>query len=226
MKQAGNALFLILIAVALFAALSYAVTQSGRGGGSIDREQLSLEASQLLQYTSSVERAIERIRITGGHGKLEVDFVNPGTDNTLCSEDTCEVFNDAFYGVEYIPPREAWLIPDNSDPRWGGYRAISTDLDGIGADDELDVLLIINFMNEEMCREVNRLMGVTPANTAPPVAQLGINTFGWFQGGSGGGNELRDAGNVLDGHYIGCYEASGGGGNFIFYHTVIIDKNV
>jgi hypothetical protein len=62
-KQAGNVLFLILMAVALFAALSYAVTQSTRGGGNADKEIQAVDVSILLQQGAAIESGILRTKI-------------------------------------------------------------------------------------------------------------------------------------------------------------------
>ncbi|MGM0422068.1 MAG: hypothetical protein ACQEQL_03110 [Pseudomonadota bacterium] len=220
--QNGNALFLILIAVFLFAALSYAVTQSGRGGGNINKEQLSLEASRLIQYAASVENAIMRIRTVGGHKKNEISFAGPGSSNPNCTVDTCRVFNDSVFGVPYIPPDEAWLIPDNGDSRWGEYRNMMTELDGIGTDNEPNVFLIINFMSEEMCKAVNQLVNMNTTGSTPPQATNGINTHGWYTGSTAAGNELTDSGGILAGNSTGCFFSSGGG-EYVFYHVVLVD---
>jgi hypothetical protein len=65
-RQNGSALFLILIAVALFAALSYAMTQSSRsGGGSISREQTELKAARLMSYMGEIQAAVSRMVLSG-----------------------------------------------------------------------------------------------------------------------------------------------------------------
>jgi hypothetical protein len=64
--QRGNALFLILIAVVLFAALAYAITQSNRGGGSdINTEKFALEYARLQQYASLAASELMRLELSG-----------------------------------------------------------------------------------------------------------------------------------------------------------------
>jgi hypothetical protein len=65
-SERGNVLFLILIAVVLFAALSYAVTQSSRtGGGDAGREANLISSAEITQYPAAVKTAIVRIVING-----------------------------------------------------------------------------------------------------------------------------------------------------------------
>ena len=64
--ERGNVLFLILIAVALFAALSYAVTQSTRSGsGDASGETNLISSAQLTQYPAGIRTSIVRMIIAG-----------------------------------------------------------------------------------------------------------------------------------------------------------------
>jgi len=72
-RQSGNALFLILIAVALFAALSYAVTNSSRDGSGIDRENAEIAASQIMQTMANVKTAVDRLVLSGCQ-KVQISF--------------------------------------------------------------------------------------------------------------------------------------------------------
>ena len=103
-SQRGNILFLILLAVVLFAALSYAVTSSTRGGGNdASGETAQAQAAELMNYFAQLDTAVQRMILTGGVKDYELNFfyqtnnkfVYGAADNTNCTDSRCRVFDPA-----------------------------------------------------------------------------------------------------------------------------------
>lgn len=176
MHNKGNVLFLILLAVALFAALSYAVTQAGRSGGKdISDEDARLGASRLLQYLSNVEQAAMRMRLSKGLRPEQLDFgsnqnlqTNGATldyYNGACTNNRCHVFHPEGGGIEFQHFEDISMI-DPLPTGWGAtwtrpghhtYRAII--VEGIGSS-AAEIVLSIGGVKIEICEAFNDLLGI------------------------------------------------------------------
>lgn len=161
--QRGNALFLILIAVALFAALSYAVTQTGRGGGSIERETRLIETAQMLQAHAAVKTAVDRmVIVTTAPDALEL---NNGADPEVpCTSGSDCVFALDGGGAEPLKASN-W---DNilSDPEIYYYQIDDGySIAGLGSA-AADAFIMTVGISETVCTEINTRLGV-----AVPIEQ-------------------------------------------------------
>ena len=172
----GNALFLILIAVALFAALSYAITNSGRGGGGTDREQVALAASQMVQYAGQVATAVTRLRITGGCSDSQISFhYDRNGDGSLdttgddaafynpASGTDCYIFHPDGAGLTYQPPPESLMIPAADRVGGEGEYVFTGGLSffGIGSmcqnsTECTDLAFTLGGLTLEACQAINR----------------------------------------------------------------------
>ena len=153
--DSGNVLFLILIAVVLFAALSYAVTQSSRGGGSVDRETNKLIAQKFINFGNSVRVGVQRMQLIEG---IDVQDINFGENATGSNA----IFAAEGGGVAWIdPPPEAydgggpyvWSFSKPSN-NWGAW-GVGTDTSGSGA----EAFIWIMNLDEDVCKSINELMG-------------------------------------------------------------------
>ncbi len=177
-SAAGNVLFLILIAVALFAALSYAVTQSSRssGDGGLDKDKAKLAASDLLQYAVSIEQAVNRMQVVGRVPEHGLDFSAgsniKNTANTACTTNYCKVFHPDGGGAvarltdeKYLDTTSPMYISSPSNARMPEVRVVSVPQVGSEAD---DLILFIPSLKAEICYIINEKMGILPYGTTPP----------------------------------------------------------
>ena len=237
MSSKGNVLFLILIAVALFAALSYAVTQSSRGGGNADQETLALNASQMVQFAQDVDFAVKRLMLVGGYDKSEISFEYDGNAvNGNCGDDRCKVFHPDGGGVIYWDMPESWRQPAGtygaSAPLWRWNFSKDSPVIDVGtncADASCnDVMLLYRAINRELCIEINNQLGIDNPSGEPPENTVRTNndwngSMTFYNASESVGNlDTNEPQAVLNGQYTGCFrDPHTADLAYHFYHVVI-----
>ena len=173
----GSVLFLILLAVALFAALNYAVTSSNGGGTkNASSENQATKASEILNYFSQIDTAIKRMTLTHGIREYEINFfysgnpVNIRHDNTNCLENRCRIFHPDGGGVS--PRRITNMCRDTSISCSNSGNPGRIFLFSIpGAGTSLPDLVWIYYASDiGLCKQINRNMGLSEIiNTNVPT---------------------------------------------------------
>lgn len=211
-KQNGNALFIILIGIVLFGALSFVVSQmmQGGGGANINDERVNLEAQSLLSYGDTIRRAIQMVMIDNGCAESEISFEKSPYDGSDAayvnvsapSDFSCHIFHPLGGGVTYLPPAAVLtstaLTTQQAHADFGVYKIsgqgrLSTTTGSntweSGSGDH-ELWMIVGFVNNNICAAFNENVGV-----AAPTDDIHIGDHAAFTGsfGTAGAGLLVDA---------------------------------
>lgn len=185
--ESGNAIFYIMAAIVLLAALTMAVAQGGRGGvQSLTEDRVRLFATETIAYGDAMVKAAATLRLRGLQPEvLEFDTsALTGYDNGACgpADTSCKIFAPAGGGMTYAPVPRDWLnsgfsaAPDFEKPYFAGNVCVP----GVGTGDtgcasdavsNEELVAYVPFMRKEICMEINDLLDVpNEADDAPEMA--------------------------------------------------------
>lgn len=183
-KERGNILFLILLAVVLFAALSYAVTQSLRGGGKdVSDEKAAAIAAQIINAIGLQEPELMRFMERRKLGVHQIDFTGPigsafgGGNSPNCTTTACDFWHADGGGaaIPALPPIAANLDAGSVNCQAGsGYRPLSLNggirpytmvisASGVGSAAS-DLVLYYACVHPKICAEINIQEGLRGRN--------------------------------------------------------------
>jgi len=229
-SESGNALFLILIAVALFAALSYAITQSGRGGGSVSAQTVLITAGQVTQTPADVRSSVTRMILTGVPA-TSVTFTGAASANDVFDQKT------GGGGATDIPPPSAacgtaadcaaWIYAPAYGPSpKNGFFVLGVGSVGVSGSDAMALLQGAGGLTLQVCSAIQKGLGfssVTPPTllaTVVMTSQANVTTaLGGTLGYAAGGNAqtIADAG-TLSNQDFACVSNNA---KYAYYATLI-----
>ena len=164
-QENGSAVFLILIAVVMFAALSYAVTQSTRGGGAdLDKENKYLSSARIAEIGAGLQAAVQRMIFTG----TSIDSVNlhaAGNKAAPCTSGVNCIFAPEGGGIPFPTLPEAQYIDKgvygmNPATLYVFKIADGATVAGVNGGDPV-ILMTVRNINTTTCTNINKGLGLS-----------------------------------------------------------------
>lgn len=221
--ERGNLFFYIFIAVALFAALSMAISQSGRGSvESLTREQARLRATDIIDYSDAIAKAVGTLRLRGttlanlrfSESDLSIaDYGDPTTGDPINM-----VFKPEGGGIIYRAPDKDLVVSSGQQLMFLNKNEVDGFGDTCGAATCSDLLMVVGDIKPDVCLVINKLGGVVNRGGHIP-SDSKIDLTGKFQGAMVGVPETigNDTGSLqLSGKSFGCFESDDNNKNYFY----------
>ncbi len=218
-SQSGSAIFIVLIGIMLFAALSYVVSQSLRISGSssqnMDTEKMALQMTEMTQFLEAVKvkvnSMVEIDRVDHLTLSFKSDAYQDGTglalcqnDNPTCSDPSCMVFSPenphGILPVNFDKFASSATLSVATEPRNGAVTVAQLAIEGVGSPAQ-DLVLIVNGVSPEFCNYYNQKLGITL-----PTPLTDITTIG----------DIGESGNSVGSNWGGCSTPAEFDGNDVF----------
>ena len=195
-EQRGNILFLILIAVALFAALGYALTSSNRtGSADISDDKADAAASEIVQQLGYIRQTLTRMKLVNGCTDDQFNFTSffsiQNNPNSPASK-KCHVYDKTggqmspvtfapkYFDSAKFGAGNLWItkygssldrrVAYNANNRWVG---IGTHANGVAS---VDMIGEIYGVSDPVCRAINKKVNLNPPTFAPPSYNMWVTT--------------------------------------------------
>lgn len=174
--ERGSVFFYVLLAIALFAALTYAVSRDKGGSTNIFTDkQAKLAAQEIIEYGNTVANAVQKLRLRGCTDtqiSFENDIVAGYTNPNAPSDKSCHVFDINGGSIQFQQAPEPYA---NTGPlHYEGKYSFIYNTEWVGNGTTCgdptcgDLLLILQPLDENICEVINKHLGYStlPEDTA------------------------------------------------------------
>lgn len=238
--ERGNVLFLILIAVALFAALSYAVTSSSRsGGGDANSETNLISSAQITQYPATIRTSIIRMVVSNNVQPEDLEFNRPEEFDDIDTV-THGVFHPSGGNATYSNAPEdimntgtgntnaagRWYFNAENEIVYVGGTTSDGSADGAPDRSTADIIAFLPDIKESVCSRINEELGITGIPTETNIEieghVMGTDSSATTTGicdTSCAGDAIGAVAADLNGQPFGCFQMPAG--TYHYYHVLV-----